>query len=477
MKFRVWLWILLSVVQSQEEEYSPCEEARCSCNKQGKIDCRDAGIEELSDFLPFPDGTVEIDFANNQLTELKSSFRLPNSVEKITFSRNRIEFVNEEFFAGLKSLNSLDLSHNRLGNLSDNIFKGLNGLKSLRLNHNRLSRIRPEWFAGSPNLVKLDLAYNPLGEFRENLNDNLFYPLRELRFLDLMNCSLTFLPLDAFRNNTALTELRLAKNPLAGVPITQIYAAAGTLEYLDLSETLIGPSIPNHSFHGMYALKTLILNNLSRLQSIQALAFHSLNNLESFECQNNKYLYFVDPFAFKDHLELDKINTPKVAHMSHNALSFISTDLFRWNELEEISLDGNPWNCDCELRWMSEYSHLWNNYMVCDQPEKLRQMPVKELKAADFECSTANDSLKWIATLLFLIGLKVLLCTLGYALFKAVRKHRMSRGKPDLLRRCKERWRNRGCCSGRNYERIERANSTESNRTSLPSSTEMQTMS
>ena len=37
---------------------------------------------------------------------------------------------------------------------------------------------------------------------------NLFSPLKQLRYLNLANCSFEILPLDFFANNTKLSELR-----------------------------------------------------------------------------------------------------------------------------------------------------------------------------------------------------------------------------------------------------------------------------
>ena len=56
-------------------------------------------------------------------------------------------------------------------------------------------------------------------------------------------------------------------------------------------------------FHGLVHLKTLILNNMPRLDKIEPVAFSSLKHLEVLECRNNRYLNKIDPFAFYDHLE------------------------------------------------------------------------------------------------------------------------------------------------------------------------------
>ena len=46
------------------------------------------------------------------------------------------------------------------------------------------------------------------------IDEDVFSPMSNLRYLDLTNCSIADLPLTIFDNLTRLTELRLAKNPL-----------------------------------------------------------------------------------------------------------------------------------------------------------------------------------------------------------------------------------------------------------------------
>jgi hypothetical protein len=48
----------------------------------------------------------------------------------------------------------------------------------------------------------------PSGARDLHMYDNLFSPLKQLRYLNLANCSFVVLPLDIFANNTKLTELR-----------------------------------------------------------------------------------------------------------------------------------------------------------------------------------------------------------------------------------------------------------------------------
>ncbi len=52
---------------------------------------------------------------------------------------------------------------------------------------------------------------------------------------------------------------------------------------------------------GYYTQPNLIFFRF--LEHIEPLAFHNLKSLEFLECQNNKELTSIDPFAFYDNLE------------------------------------------------------------------------------------------------------------------------------------------------------------------------------
>ena len=79
--------------------------------------------------------------------------------------------------------------------------------------------------------------------------------------------------------------------------MTQLLSRGASLEYLDLTETDL-KEIPNHAFHGLYGLRTLLLNNLDLLTKVEALAFHDLVSLDTLEVENNKNLVEIDPMAF-----------------------------------------------------------------------------------------------------------------------------------------------------------------------------------
>jgi hypothetical protein len=40
-------------------------------------------------------------------------------------------------------------------------------------------------------------------------------------------------------------------------------------------------------------------------------------------------------------------------HLGENALTTLSSALVPWDKLEWLDIQGNPWNCDCYIKWMT----------------------------------------------------------------------------------------------------------------------------
>ena len=100
-----------------------------------------------------------------------------------------------------------------------------------------------------------------------------------------------------FNHQENSISFSLSKNGLKDVPTSQIFSVRNSLEFLDLTQTEIS-GIPKYAFQGQTNLQKLILNNLPRLRKIDALAFSDLRSLDVFECQKNKKLEYIDPYAF-----------------------------------------------------------------------------------------------------------------------------------------------------------------------------------
>ena len=96
---------------------------------------------------------------------------------------------------------------------------------------------------------------------------------------------------------------------------------------------------------------------------------------------------------------LSRPNAVKHVHLDGNSLAFISEILLPWDEVEMVELGKNPWRCDCDLLWIFDRkernisSIIFDDYMLCDSPERLNGLPMKYLTAVNLNCDEGNENL------------------------------------------------------------------------------------
>lgn len=387
-----------------------CQEPTVDCSSSGK------GINELNSSLALPTSATIVDFSRNNLNTVQKGILWPESVLEINLSRNNLTSLDIKVFSsGCANLNKLDLSRNKLMDIRPELFASFERLNTLDLSYNHLHAVDVQWFENTPTLMRLNLAYNPIGEKELPIECEMFNPLYWLEYLDLTNCSFRLLPLNIFQNNSRLTELSLARNPLDHVPTTQLIAAKDSLQFLDLTETDVR-AIRNHEFHKLVNLRKLFLNSLRFLEKIEPLAFHDLHCLQVLQIKNNKHLKAISPFAFYDSMESEKPNVVKQLYLNNNGLNSLQKSLLNWQDSEVVQLDGNPWHCDCHVEWFTEKitSIDYNEYFVCYSPEAIKDIPVIEIAKDYFVCESRPQALVWVVSkgavgvaLLIFVGLCV----------------------------------------------------------------------
>jgi Leucine-rich repeat (LRR) protein len=137
--------------------------------------------------LPLPITTL--DLSNNRFGSLNFSFHNFIFLEILYLQKNRLTYLEEELFAPLKILTTLDISSNNLSYIKRNTFQPLFSLELLNISSNSLKFIYEDQFSALVNLIDLDLSNNSIQYLHQstfsNLKSlkNLFIQMNRLKFI------------------------------------------------------------------------------------------------------------------------------------------------------------------------------------------------------------------------------------------------------------------------------------------------------
>ncbi|KAK3525853.1 hypothetical protein QTP70_010931 [Hemibagrus guttatus] len=336
----------------------------CSCSNQfSKVICTRRGLRDVPDGIST--NTRYLNLQENLIQVIKvDSFKHLRHLEILQLSKNHIRSIEIGAFNGLASLNTLELFDNRLTTIPNGAFEYLSKLKELWLRNNPIESIPAYAFNRVPSLRRLDL-----GELKRlsYISEGAFEGLSNLRYLNLGMCNLKEIP-----NLTPLVRL----------------------DELEMSGNQLSVIRPG-SFKGLVHLQKLWMMH-AQIQTIERNAFDDLQSL----------------------VELN---------LAHNNLTLLPHDLFTpLHHLERVHLHHNPWNCDCDILWLSWWlkevvpantsccarcstpaSHkgryigeLDQNYFHCYAPvivEPPADLNVTEGMAAELKCRASSlTSVSWI---------------------------------------------------------------------------------
>uniref|UniRef100_A0A8C1JG34 Leucine-rich repeat-containing protein 15-like n=1 Tax=Cyprinus carpio TaxID=7962 RepID=A0A8C1JG34_CYPCA len=213
---------------------------------------------------------------------------LPPLTEQLDLSLNHLSAIQPQAFHSTRRLRVLLLNDNMIGMLADGAFSLLEGLLRLDLSRNRISFLSEGFSRGLGSLR--DLSLNRL----TSLDSSCFVHFDALQRLNLSHNAIETIKMRAFGSMSTLRQLQLNSNNLT-VLKNGIFSMLRNLEVLNLHQNQI---------------HYLDVGMLSPLTSLALLDLTN-NNLSTIQ--------------FKTFLSLNTYST-------------------------HIMLQGNPWDCDCDLQ-------------------------------------------------------------------------------------------------------------------------------
>nr|XP_033471999.1 immunoglobulin superfamily member 10 [Epinephelus lanceolatus] len=226
--------------------------------------------------------------------------------------------------------------------------------------------------AVSKHVERMNLGFNSINR----ITDKSLAGLRKLELLMIHGNDIHSLPHGVFRDLSSLQMLKMSYNKLK--------------------------EINRHTFHGLWALARLHLDH-NRLEFIHPDAFQGLTSLRLLQLEGNR-LQQLHPATFTTFTLMGHFHLSTLRHLylSDNGLTSLpDTLLATMPQLENLYLHGNPWMCDCNMRWLRDWDKSSPGVLKCKKDRALpggqlcsmcsspRHLRRKELQAVEnLACSS-----------------------------------------------------------------------------------------
>ncbi|XP_053407432.1 protein slit-like isoform X1 [Mercenaria mercenaria] len=331
-------------------------------------------------------------------------------LKNLQLDHNEISCISDATISNLQEMIYLTLNNNNLTSLPENLFTGMTRLKVLRLRENKfncdchltwLSR----WLRPRKRLAKHLTCYGPV-----NFRGKLFSRIQDQdlkcndvdtsssqceedsicpeectctgSFVDCRDRGLTeipeVLPIDA-------TELRIEQNK-----ITRIRAGSfenmHRLRRIDISNNEI-VVIDSEAFAGLSSLNTLVIYG-NKITELPLNVFDGLSSLQLLLLNRNK-ISCVPVETFKDLTSLNLLS------LYDNKIESLANDTFSpLINLQTLHLGRNPFICDCNLAWLSDYleaNPIETSGARCVRPKRMERKKLSGTKSSKFKCKGTEE--------------------------------------------------------------------------------------
>ncbi|XP_068165626.1 matrix-remodeling-associated protein 5 [Antennarius striatus] len=196
--------------------------------------------------------------------------------------------------------------------------------------------------AVSKDVRRMNLGFNSIN----SITDQSLGGLRKLELLMIHGNDIHSLPDGAFRDLQSLQMLKLSYNKLR--------------------------EISRRALRGLWALARLHLDN-NQLEFIHPDSFHGLTSLRLLQLEGNQ-LQQLHPATFATFTLMDffQVSTLRHLYLSDNRLTSLpSRVVATMPQLENLYLHGNPWTCDCNMRWLQDWDKTSPGVLKCKKDRAL----------------------------------------------------------------------------------------------------------
>jgi Leucine-rich repeat (LRR) protein len=341
---------------------------------------------EIPEFVG--DQLKHLDMSNNFITIIKDlNFIHVTSLEHLDVSFNAISEIQSVAFSQLQHLCHLDLTSNRLVVLPANVFAPLILLETLKLTSNE----------GFGRITGRDAVNSSLTSLYLHLGVT-----RKLKNLEMERCNMTSINL---RQGDGLKSVSLAFNEFKNFANIEFPDEIVTL---DLSGNpvrhLTAKCLPH-----LPLLEELLLRDLPYLGKIDDYALYGLPKLRHLTLENSRNLSFFNGHSFGSNVVENEVDLElKVLNLRGCSFKTLNSSLETvFDRLEELHLDGNPFVCDCEIKWL-KFLEIETNLM-CEKPDVFNGKLLSEVPEKKMKCE--NKFLKKFINTMILLSL-LIVCSL-----------------------------------------------------------------
>ncbi|GAV01053.1 hypothetical protein RvY_11824 [Ramazzottius varieornatus] len=278
-----------------------------------------------------------------------TTFSCPNPSSKLkTICSN---YVN----ASTTEITVINVQNNALTDFSS-FPASLPKLSELNVMGNPFSAITKADLARFPALQMLDISDIRLT--LEALPEDIFESVPLLQDLTIRSSGLRTLPPNIFKNNKKLTKLVLEGNRMEKVPADALKKVGYSLRALFLSGNPI-TKVDASDFDYLVELRTLYLKD-TNIRQIKDYTFAALDKMTDISLDHNVHLEFIHEDAFGNHAPEAWKFSGSLERVSIRNCALRSLDVHTVNVLylKELLLSGNPWQCDCTIKWMVDKDML-----------------------------------------------------------------------------------------------------------------------